>query len=256
MIKRVTLAAKRIRPILRHIPQQVKHVSHSIIWQLFPSSFFTKTKEWYALAFWKRKKAVEGRLRNSYFKEFYTKHFEIEDTFYSGKRILDIGCGPRGSLEWADMALERIGLDPLAKQYLKLGADKHKTKYVAAYSESIPFDDDYFDVISSFNSLDHVADIQITISEIKRVLKPGGVFLLLTELNHAPKIKEPQDFSWDIVHAFLPEFEILNKNHYEKVKGIYESIHYGIPFNHSDRSKRTGILSAKFRKFGYLDSGK
>jgi len=253
MIKRVTFKAKRIRSKLRRIPRKIKRVPRNILWQLFP----TKTKEWYALGSWKRKKAVEGRLKNSHFKEFHTKHFEIEDSFYSGKRILDIGCGPRGSLEWADMALERIGLDPLAKQYLKLGADEHKTKYVAAYSESIPFDDDYFDVISSFNSLDHVADVQITISEIKRVLKPGGEFLLLTELNHKPKIREPQDFSWDIVHAFLPEFEILNEKHYEmKVKGMYESIRYGIPFNHSDRSKRTGILSAKFRKFGYLTFGK
>jgi len=54
---------------------------------------------------------------------------------------LDIGCGPRGSLEWADMTKERYGLDPLANEYLKLGADKHKMKYVASGAEKIPFED-------------------------------------------------------------------------------------------------------------------
>ena len=30
----------------------------------------------------------------------------------------DIGCGPRGSLEWATMAAERVGLDPPVNKYL------------------------------------------------------------------------------------------------------------------------------------------
>lgn len=223
----------------------IKCVMRNILWRLFP----TKTKEWYALDYWKSRKAIERQLSNDHYIEFYTTHFRLEPGFYSGKSILDIGCGPRGSLEWANMALERIGIDSLVKQYLKLGADKHKMKYVAAYAESIPFDDDYFDVVSSFNSLDHIADLHATISEIKRVLKLGGLFLLLTELNHEPRIREPQEFSWDVVQLFLPDFEILDEKHYEKkAKGIYESIRQGIPYEHSDRSKHCGILSVKFRK--------
>ena len=40
------------------------------------------------------------------------KYFNLDKSFYKNKRILDVGCGPRGSLEWDDMALERVGLDP------------------------------------------------------------------------------------------------------------------------------------------------
>ena len=101
--------------------------------------------------------------------------------------MLDIGCGPRGSLELADTALERVGLDPLAKEYLKLGDASHMMTYVASRSESIPFADGYFDIVCSFNSFDHVADLKRTIiAEIVRVVKPGGLFLLLSEVNHAP----------------------------------------------------------------------
>src|SRR4029079_10710133 len=101
---------------------------------------------------------------------FYTSHFGLSASDYAGKRILDIGCGPRGSLEWADMTAERVGLDPLADEYLKLGAKNHKMSYVAAPSEKIPFPDGHFDVVCSFNSLDHVDDIPTTINKIIRVV--------------------------------------------------------------------------------------
>ncbi len=94
-------------------------------------------------------------------------------------------------------------------------------KYIAASSETIPYNNNYFDVVTYFNSLDHVADIDKTIKEIKRVLRPGGLFLLLSDLNHPATHCEPNVFSCDIVHKFEPEFEILLERHYEKKPGEY-----------------------------------
>ena len=124
-------------------------------------------------------------------------------------------------------------------------------KYVAAPAEQIPFEDNFFDVVSAFNSLDHVADVHATISEIKRVLKPGGLFLLLTDVNHDPTYSEPQKFSWDIVQEFWPPFEILDEKHYERIEaGMYQSIQQGTPYDHYDHSKRSGVLLVKFHKLG------
>ncbi len=213
--------------------------------RLFP----TKWKEFNELKYWKERKAKEEVLRHDHYEAFYTTHFGLEPSFYDGKKILDIGCGPRGSLEWADGAAERCGLDPLADDYAKLGADRHKMTYVAAGSEAMPFENNRFDVVCSFNSLDHVADLGATVTEIKRVLKPGGLFLLLTDVNHDPTPYEPQSFSWDIVEAFRPELEPLDVAHYEKrAGGMYESIAQGERYDHDDLTKRYGILSAKFAK--------
>ena len=75
------------------------------------------------------------------------------------------------------MAGLRIGLDPLVNEYYKLdgGTLSHKMKYVCGYSEDMPFPDETFDFVFSINSLDHVDDLDETISEIKRVLKIGGI---------------------------------------------------------------------------------
>lgn len=201
------------------------------------------------LRYWKRK-AQAGPLRNVGYVFYYTTVFGIDLNFYGDKRILDIGCGPRGSLEWAEMASQRVGLDPLVRSYKKLGIERHKMTYVEAFSEKIPYPDGYFDVVASVNSLDHVDDLDKTIAEIIRVTAPGGDFLLLVVVNHPPTRCEPITFSWDITEKFLGELELLEEKHYEVVPpgNMWKSIKEGGPYNHSDLTERTGILAARFRK--------
>ncbi len=139
-------------------------------------------------------------------------------------------------------------MDCLADEYLKLGADKHNMSYVNAPAEKIPFENDYFDVVTSFNSLDHVDNIDITIKEIKRVLKPKGTFLLITDVNHEPTVTEPLTLAWDIINEFEPEFEKVEEKHYEKQNGIYNSIRENRIYDHTDVTKRPGVLSIRFKK--------
>lgn len=207
------------------------------------------TKGTEELSYWRGCLEREGVLQNSWYHGFYTVHFGLSDDFYAGKRILDIGCGPRGSLEWADMTALRVGLDAIADDYRALGADRQKMIYLQAVAEAIPFPADHFDVVCSFNSLDHVDDLDAAIREIMRVLAPGGLFLLLTDLHDEPTVCEPSTFSWDIVARCAPPLEVLDERHYEKgERGMYTSITDAVPFDHNDARQRYGVLSVKFRK--------
>lgn len=209
----------------------------------------TKTKEESELKYWKTRKEKEKKLSNDHYKPFYTENFGLSDEFFQDKKILDIGCGPRGSLEWADMTEERIGLDPLADEYLKLGANEHQMKYVKAYSEDMPFRDNYFDIVCAFNSVDHVEDLDKTCHEIQRVLKPTGTLLLLVDVHDEPTTNEPQIISWDFVKSYFSSLKVLTEEHYEKSEnGMYDSIRKKIPFDHGNRQKRYGIISAKLVK--------
>ena len=134
--------------------------------------------------YWNERKAAEGTLHNGWYQYFYTEHFGLNLGDYAGIRVLDIGCGPRGSLDWARDAAERVGLDPLADDYRRLRPDGYLMEMVASGSEDIPYADGHFDIVCSFNSLDHVDDLDETVAEIKRVARPGGLFLLLTDVNH------------------------------------------------------------------------
>ena len=213
------------------------------------SKLRTYIKESSEILFWKMKKFQEKKLTNSHYEYFYTEYFALSKDFYQGKKILDIGCGPRGSLEWADMAKVRVGLDPLADKYLRLGARNHKMKYVKAKSENIPFDDNYFDVVCSFNSIDHVEDLKASCEEIKRVLKPGAMFLLIVDTHKKSQLCEPQSINWDFTKKYFPDFEITEEKHFEKYKNrIFQSIKNNVKFNHNNPKERFGVLTAKLVK--------
>jgi SAM-dependent methyltransferase len=208
-----------------------------------------KFKERHELNYWRKKLQQEsGQLGHRHYERFYTTFFGIDREFYTGKRIVDIGCGPRGSLEWADMAAERVGIDSLVNEYKKLGTDRHKMTYVDAGAESIPFPAAYFDAAFSFNSLDHVHDLDRVVGEIKRIVKPGGLFLLLTEVNHAATATEPQCFSFDVVDRFAPEFTVLSARRFEMSKGMYQSLDENRPYVDSDPTRRDALLCAKFER--------
>lgn len=225
---------------------KLKSATHLFVGSLLP----VRWKEFNELHYWKKKKRQEGNLANDHYEFFYTAHFGIDASFYEGKVILDIGCGPRGSLEWASMTSRRIGLDPLAREYLQLSANEHQMEYIDSPSENIPLKDEECDAVFSFNSLDHVEDINKTLKEIKRVTKPGGIFLLLVEVNHPPTACEPHEFTpGKLLDLLMPEFECENLQVYKPVtSGMYQSIRANQKIESPKDTSEIGYLSAKFRR--------
>ncbi len=199
------------------------------------------------LAYWSQRKDAEGKLENSWFERFYTDHFGLTHDDYRAKRVLDIGCGPRGSLEWATMARERVGVDPLADHYLEMGAAEHAMTYVASGAETVPYPDASFDIVCSFNSLDHVDDLEAAIAEMKRLAAPGGLLLVITDVHDRPTPQEPICFDWDVIELFAPEFAIQSFRCLEKFgNGAYQSAEQGIFFDHANTQRRYGVLTARF----------
>jgi ubiquinone/menaquinone biosynthesis C-methylase UbiE len=119
-----------------------------------------------------------------------------------------------------------------------------------APSEHIPLEDGTCDVVCAFNSLDHVENIHQTISEIKRVTRPGGLFLLLVEVNHLPTDCEPHRLvPRKLIRAFEPEFHCEELQVYEHAsKHIYESILAGKKYPRPENVRKVGHMSAKFRR--------
>jgi SAM-dependent methyltransferase len=221
-----------------------KHLRH-LCAQLAPLT----NKRGAEFRYWKRKQTETGHLTNEFYQWLYTTYFGLTPAFYAERRILDIGCGPRGSLEWAHMARERVGVDPLASRYRKLGTALHAMRYVNAGAERIPLPDQYFDVVAAFNSLDHVEDVEQAIAEIKRLTRAGGLFLLIVEVNHPPTNTEPWTLQWNVVDRFRDCFELIDQRSYEVGDHrLYRQLRRGVLYDHSDPSDRPALIAAKFRR--------
>jgi ubiquinone/menaquinone biosynthesis C-methylase UbiE len=147
------------------------------------------------------------------------------------------------------MAKTRVGLDPLADDYRALGIESHPMEYVAAPAEAMPFEDASFDVVTSLNSLDHVDDLGRAISEIKRVVRPGGHVVLVVEVGHEPTWSEPQALSWDVCARFAPELDVVRSDGYERTGDtLYADAWAGRAYDHGDPTPRAGLLVALLRR--------
>lgn len=101
--------------------------------------------------------------------------------------ILDIatGTGDLAILLSKSDALSITGLD-LSAGMLEVGKQKikslkldNKIKMVQGDSENLPFQDNSFDAITVGFGIRNFEDLEKGLSEILRVLKPGGVFVIL-----------------------------------------------------------------------------
>lgn len=93
-------------------------------------------------------------------------------------RILDIGCGPFGMINYLSLG-ERHGLDPLMHHYLEYFDILKEVRRVEGKGEHMPYENEYFDIVITTNTLDHTANPEKFLKEAHRILKKR-CFLLLT----------------------------------------------------------------------------
>jgi ubiquinone/menaquinone biosynthesis C-methylase UbiE len=90
-------------------------------------------------------------------------------------RALDAACGTgRHARRLVELGHDVIGFDLTTEMLRRAQAEVAHSKLLAADLVAIPTDDATFDVIVCGLALAHVADLDVTISELARVLRPGG----------------------------------------------------------------------------------
>ncbi|MBY8977674.1 methyltransferase domain-containing protein [Rhodobacteraceae bacterium NNCM2] len=212
-----------------------------------PKSVQTAIKEEMEITYWKNVlRKSNGKFYNGHYQEFFTDLFELSKEYFAGKKLLDIGCGPLGSLEWADNAAKRVGVDPLGDRYQKLNKSAQSMEYVRAGAESLPFGDGAFDIVSLFNALDHVENVSNAVNEAQRVVAAGGDILLIVEVDHRPTITEPHYLTEAILDDF-DQCEVLSRATFivNQQHDVYASISEAVERRDSSTP---GILCARLRK--------
>ncbi len=100
----------------------------------------------------------------------------------TGMQVLDVACGPalvtQCVRELIGPAGRVIGLDPSIGM-LREAQKGPCRSLVRGIGEQLPFPDKCFDFLSMGYALRHVSDLKTAFSEYRRVLKPGGIVLLL-----------------------------------------------------------------------------
>ncbi len=97
-----------------------------------------------------------------------------------GKTILDAGCGTGWFSQVAAGRGAKVTSMDVGSELLKQVAQKCHSHRVVGDLMKMPFKAKSFDVVVSSEVIEHVTDPEKAISEMYRVLKPGGILILTT----------------------------------------------------------------------------
>ncbi len=109
--------------------------------------------------------------------------FMVSNVETNNKSLLEIGCGRGGGIHFLSKSkkfLSLNGIDICPQSVLfcqKEYQDQENLSFIKGEAENIPFESQYFDVLLNVESSHCYSSIKNFLSEVKRVLKPQGVFL-------------------------------------------------------------------------------
>ncbi|MGD9735439.1 MAG: class I SAM-dependent methyltransferase [Solirubrobacterales bacterium] len=120
----------------------------------------------------------------------------------AGKDVLDAGCGTGyGSAILAAVAATVTGVDISAEAVEE--ADRRlgeKGSVVQGDLRKLPFDDDSFDAVVCWETIEHIEDGSAVLAELRRVLRPDGLLLV-----SSPNPGVYQEDNEHHVHEYTPE---------------------------------------------------
>lgn len=127
--------------------------------------------------------------------------------------LLDVGTGRGhfpGRLRESGHAGRLVGLDQSIGMIEKARTSFSGVEFIVGDAMNLPFADSSFDAVSARHMLYHVPDVQRALEEARRVLRPGGRFLALT--NADGYMKEFWDAALEGVRP-IPEFAAFVEEH-------------------------------------------
>jgi 2-polyprenyl-3-methyl-5-hydroxy-6-metoxy-1,4-benzoquinol methylase len=213
---------------------------------------------------------VSGRFSNT-FHELYlpTADYRMKTIFkervldlikpkVGSGRLLDIGCSSGHFLKVAkDNNFDTFGVEPNPDMVQFANKELNLDNIVNGTLEDAKFDDEYFDIITLWDVLEHVVDPYELLVGAHRVLKPGGWIFAYTENYESYNIRITGKYS----EMVTPDVHLRHyspktfKREFEKAKYIIDKIYTeGLDVQHINKTLKTFPEKFSGIDFGMSDT--
>jgi SAM-dependent methyltransferase len=149
--------------------------------------------------------------------------YRFAEAYTQGKRVLDYGCGSGyGSAEIAVRATHVTAVD-VAEDAIEFARERFVRDNLDFRTidpeQRLPFDNASFDTVLSFQVFEHVEQRAHYLSEIRRVLVPGGQLMLVTPDRSTRLLPGQRPWNrWHIQEYAKPELARLLAAHFTRVE--------------------------------------
>ena len=182
-------------------------------------------------------RVIPGITANFQFQESLARYEFVLGILKRKVKVLDVGCGTGYGSDLLSRRFEVVALDKdreaisFAKKHYPNGAN-----FVVGDATKLPFEDAEFDAVCSFEVIEHIEDAEKMLSEVKRVLKKGGNFILSTPKSKGDCVRSPYHI------REYDEFELrgLLEKYFKKIEilGQVKSARASIAFDDFLRSQK------------------
>lgn len=193
------------------------------------------------------------RLETFVFTDTTVEHlhrYSLALEFASGKKVLDLACGEGyGTNLIADKCEHITGVD-LDNSTITKASEKYtkpNITFTIGNAEKLPFENNIFDLIVSYETIEHVANYKQVVSEIKRVLKSDGLLIISTpnKLNFSDKNNHKNAFH--IKEFYELEFIALLQTQFTNCKLLHQEMTYS-SFIYSSDNCNTKLYTGSFEE--------
>jgi SAM-dependent methyltransferase len=133
------------------------------------------------------------------FQQHLFAYAEVARRVEAGSDVLEVGCGAGYGADLLSRSVEIVATDGSSKAVAYASARYPAVRFQPADATCLPFRTGCFDVVASFQVIEHVVDDAAFVGELWRVLKPGGT-LFVTTPNRRIRLL-PFQRPWNPYHA-------------------------------------------------------
>lgn len=191
-----------------------------------------------------------------YIKKNYGHRYRLinsESKKYPGGKILEVGCGAGWELvEWARQGMQVHGVDlsPGAIDLAKRNFEYNRLSgnIQLGNAESLPFPDNTFDIVSSMGVLHQTTSTQKAVSEVYRVLKPGGEAIVLLYYKYSWKIllSKLGKVNFEFAEEDAPITRLYDKKELRALFKAFDDVDVYLDYIYATKSPRRGFLPGIF----------
>ena len=149
----------------------------------------------------------------------HLKRYEFALPLCAGASVLDLACGVGyGSARIAEVAAHVLGVDRDAGAiaYARAHYAGPNVEFASMDAQALDLADGSFDVVCSFETIEHLADPLAYLAEVARVLRPGGVYVVSTPKAHLTTSSPANLFH--TIEWSREDFEALLRRHFTSVE--------------------------------------